>query len=67
MRTYASKAHVSGVLAARGGEIKLAAPGGVGSVGDIAALVGSQLELRRLALINERTPREMHAPDCGPH
>lgn len=90
--TYASKAHVNGVLAAQGGEINLAAPaagriaqlrvkegqtvrkgevlmvldtdrttvtlGGAGGVGDTAALVSRQLELRRLALINERSARE---------
>lgn len=90
--TYARKSHVSGVLAAQGGEINLAAPatgrisqlrvkegqtvsmgevlmvldtdrttvtlGGAGGVGDTAALVSRQLELRRLALINERSARE---------
>ena len=93
--TYARKARVSGVLAAQGGEINLAAPAvgrvsqlrvkegqavsegdvllvldtdrttvtlsGAGGIGDTAALISRQLELRHRALLNERSTRETQA------
>ncbi|MEQ1638466.1 MAG: HlyD family efflux transporter periplasmic adaptor subunit [Methylococcales bacterium] len=93
--SYAHKAHVSGILVPKGGEINIAAPvagriselrvkegqpvsanevlmvldtdratsivDGKNGYGDAAVLVGNQIEIRKLALRNERSLRESQA------